>query len=67
MKGTPDNTVILHWDECHTAWMELPWQEWVRFRGFGRGRRRRRGQPAPKLASITSLSVYLEMAASSPT
>ena len=37
MKGTPENTVILHWDECHTAWMELPWREWVRFRGFGRG------------------------------
>ena len=37
MKGTPDNTVILHWDECQTAWMELPWRDWVRFRGFGRG------------------------------
>jgi hypothetical protein len=37
MKGTPDNTVILHWDECQTAWMELPWRDWVRFRGFGAG------------------------------
>jgi len=37
MKGTPENTVILHWDECQTAWAELPWREWVRFRGFGEG------------------------------
>jgi len=37
MKGTPDNTVILHWDECQTAWVELPWRDWVRFRGFGEG------------------------------
>ena len=37
MKGTPDNTVILHWDECQTLWTELPWQDWVRFRGLGEG------------------------------
>ena len=37
MQGTPANTVILHWNECQTAWMELPWGEWVRFRGFGNG------------------------------
>ena len=27
MKGTPDNTIILHWDECRTAWTELPWRD----------------------------------------
>ena len=37
MKGTPENTVILHWDECRTAWTKLPWRDWVRFRGFGGG------------------------------
>jgi hypothetical protein len=37
MPGTPDNTVILHWDECRTAWAKLSWREWVRFRGFGQG------------------------------
>jgi hypothetical protein len=37
MKGTPDNTVILHWNECQSEWMELPWRDWVRFRGFGEG------------------------------
>jgi hypothetical protein len=37
MKGTPDNTVILHWNECQREWMELPWRDWVRFRGFGEG------------------------------
>jgi hypothetical protein len=37
MKGTPANTVILHWNECQTAWMELPWRDWVRFRGFSDG------------------------------
>jgi len=37
MKGSPDNTVILHWDECQTSWMELPWRDWVRFRGLGEG------------------------------
>jgi hypothetical protein len=35
MKGTPDNTVILHWQECQTSWAELSWGDWVRFRGFG--------------------------------
>ena len=35
MKGTPENTVILHWDECQTAWESLSWRDWVRFRGFG--------------------------------
>src|SRR5437899_8371651 len=38
MKGTPDNTVILHWDANRTAWGELSWREWVQFRGFGEGR-----------------------------
>ena len=37
MKGTPENTVILHWDECQTAWAQLPWRDWVRFRGFAEG------------------------------
>jgi hypothetical protein len=37
MKGTPDNTVILHWDECRTSWAELSWRDWVRFRGFAEG------------------------------
>ena len=35
MNGTPDNTVILHWDECRTSWAQLSWRDWVRFRGFG--------------------------------
>src|SRR5947199_4498315 len=34
----PDNTVILHWDECRTSWRELSWKDWVRFRGFGKER-----------------------------
>jgi hypothetical protein len=37
MKGTPDNTVILHWDECQTTWAQLSWHDWVRFRGMGEG------------------------------
>jgi hypothetical protein len=37
MPGTPDNTVILHWDEYRAAWGRLPWRDWVRFRGFGEG------------------------------
>jgi hypothetical protein len=37
LKGSPDNTVILHWDECLTSWTELPWRDWVRFRGLGEG------------------------------
>jgi hypothetical protein len=36
--NNPDNTVILHWDECRTSWAELSWHDWVRFRGFGAGR-----------------------------
>jgi len=34
MAGTPDSTVILHWDQCEAEWAELPWRDWVRFRGF---------------------------------
>ena len=37
MTGTPDNTVILHWDECQTAWAKMSWRDWVRFRGFDDG------------------------------
>jgi hypothetical protein len=35
MKGTPDNTIILHWDECRMVWAKLSWRDWVRFRGYG--------------------------------
>jgi hypothetical protein len=34
MAGTPDTTVILHWDKCEAVWAELSWRDWVRFRGF---------------------------------
>ena len=37
MTGTPDNTVILHWDESRTEWEKLSWREWVRFRGLDYG------------------------------
>jgi len=37
MQGTPESTVILHWDECQTAWTSMTWHDWVRFRGFGEG------------------------------
>jgi hypothetical protein len=37
MAGTPENTVILHWDECGAAWSRLSWRDWVRFRGLGAG------------------------------
>jgi hypothetical protein len=38
MQGTPENTVILHWDECGMSWAQLSWPDWVRFRGCGTGR-----------------------------
>jgi hypothetical protein len=34
MHGTPDKTVILHWDEGRTTWTQVSWRDWVRFRGF---------------------------------
>src|SRR5262249_48796009 len=37
MPGTPDSTVILHWDECQSAWARLSWRDWVRFRGLDAG------------------------------
>ena len=37
VSGTPDNTVILHWDEDRSAWARLSWRDWVRFRGFADG------------------------------
>ncbi len=39
MKGTPENTVILHWDKCRTKWAKLSWRDWARFRGLGEGGR----------------------------
>jgi hypothetical protein len=37
MSATPDNTVVLHWDEGRTAWAKLPWRDWVQFRGHDKG------------------------------
>src|SRR5262245_35820125 len=37
MKGTPESTVILHWNECRSMWAELPWSDWVRFRAIQDG------------------------------
>jgi hypothetical protein len=34
MQRTPKNTVILHWEEHQSEWTELPWRDWLRFRGF---------------------------------
>jgi hypothetical protein len=34
MKKIPAKTVILHWVERHGTWAELPWPDWVRFRGY---------------------------------
>jgi hypothetical protein len=31
----PDKTIVLHWTESQRAWVELPWADWVRFRGVG--------------------------------
>ena len=38
MKGTPDKTVILHWDEYRMSWTKLSWRDWVQFRGYGASR-----------------------------
>jgi hypothetical protein len=37
-KNVPDTTLILHWIEEQNIWAELPWFDWVRFRGFGKER-----------------------------
>ena len=34
MKKIPHKTVVLHWVQCRRAWAELPWADWVRFRGY---------------------------------
>jgi hypothetical protein len=34
----PAKTVVLHWVEGRNAWAELPWLDWVRFRGFSKER-----------------------------
>jgi hypothetical protein len=38
MNGIPDQTLIFHWVEGRRVWAELPWADWVRFRGFGKER-----------------------------
>jgi len=37
MNTIPPKTIVLHWNEGRSAWAELPWFDWVRFRGFGKG------------------------------
>ena len=64
MKGTPDNTVILHWDECRMLWAKLSWHDWVRFRGYGPVAKA--CSPAPELVSTISLFTSSGIAASSP-
>ncbi|MFL6796162.1 MAG: hypothetical protein ACJ8F3_01975 [Xanthobacteraceae bacterium] len=34
IKKIPEKTVVLQWVERQRAWTELPWCDWVRFRGF---------------------------------
>jgi hypothetical protein len=34
MEGTPEDIVILHWNEARTSWERFAWRDWVRFRGF---------------------------------
>jgi hypothetical protein len=34
MTGSPETTIILHWKEGRALWAELPWRDWVRFRGL---------------------------------
>lgn len=34
----PHKTVVLHWVERHSTWAELPWLDWVRFRGYDSGK-----------------------------
>jgi hypothetical protein len=38
MNGIPHKTLILHWVEDRRTWAELPWADWVRFRGLGKER-----------------------------
>src|SRR3977135_4402529 len=38
MKGLPHRTLILPWVEDRRMWAELPWADWVRFRGLGKER-----------------------------
>jgi len=38
MSKAPEKTLVLHWVEGRSAWAELPWVDWVRFRGFGKER-----------------------------
>jgi hypothetical protein len=38
VNGIPHKTLIFHWVEDRCVWAELPWADWVRFRGFGKER-----------------------------
>ena len=38
MKKIPHKTVVLHWVERRSRWAELPWSDWVRFRGQDQGK-----------------------------
>src|SRR4029079_10536357 len=30
----PHKTIVLHWVERCSSWSEVPWADWVRFRGY---------------------------------
>jgi hypothetical protein len=38
MSRIPNKTLVLHWIEGRSAWAELPWLDWVRFRGLSKER-----------------------------
>jgi hypothetical protein len=38
MNRIPSKTLVLHWVENRSAWAELPWLDWLQFRGFGKER-----------------------------
>ena len=62
MKGSPENTVILHWEECSAAWAQLSWRDWVRFRGLGQaGRSLLAGAEAGEHYFLVALTVALSL------
>lgn len=46
MGEIPHKTLVLHWIEDRSAWTELSWLDWVRFRGFSNDARELTGAQA---------------------
>jgi hypothetical protein len=63
MKRIPHKTLIFHWVEGQGEWSEIPWPDWVRFRGLSKERSSllRGAEPGDHYFVVCMLGTYGEL------